>query len=291
MKRFVIISELRHYLNQEKIKGRTVAFVPTMGALHAGHKSCIDIAGEKGALLVVSVFINPTQFDPGEDYAKYPRRFENDFGLLNQWGCDAVFTPSADEMYAGGENVWVDVEGITEDLCGRTRQRHFRGVATVVAKLFNIVEPDVAVFGQKDAQQAVVIRNMVEQLKFPIKMELSPIVRENGGLAVSSRNEYLSDADRHRAQAVYAGLRHGYELIRDGLRDPAGAVQAARKVMEEASITHIEYIELVRASDLKPADTIAGVVMLAAAVRIRGTRLIDNIVMLVDDEVRETLLF
>jgi len=291
MDTFSTIASLRGYLGAEKTRGRSIAFVPTMGGLHEGHRSCIDIARGLGDLLVVSIFLNPTQFGPGEDLNSYPATLEQDIEICRQCGCDVVFTPVADEMYATEQNTWVDVGRLTEPLCGRTRGGHFRGVATVVAKLFNIVGPDVAVFGQKDAQQALVIKAMTEQLNMPVEIRLSPIVREADGLACSSRNRYLSADERRRAAGVRSALGAGLEVLRAGGRDPRSVCAAVERHLTNAGITGGEYVELLEAKELTPINTVDGRVILAVAARVGTTRLIDNLVLEVGSDVEEVLLF
>ncbi|MBI4720259.1 MAG: pantoate--beta-alanine ligase [Chitinivibrionia bacterium] len=291
MKSFQTISELRTYLAAGRKRGSKVSFVPTMGALHAGHKACIDIARREGGILVSSIFVNPTQFGPAEDFDAYPRPVEEDTAGLLQWGCDAVFLPSVREMYEREQRVWVEAGCLADVLCGKHRAGHFRGVATVVAKLFHIVEPHVAVFGQKDAQQAIIIREMARQLNMPVAILLCPTVREPDGLAVSSRNRYLSKEDRAAAAGLYAGLRHGKALLESGEREARAITESVRRYLTGAGILGTEYVELLNAEDLSPTDPVAGRVLLAAAARIGSTRLIDNIVLEVRDGVRETMLF
>jgi pantoate--beta-alanine ligase len=291
MRLFDTIPALRSFIGEEKAAGRRISFVPTMGALHEGHKSCVDIARRHGDVLVVSIFVNPTQFGPKEDFKRYPRDLERDAAALREWDCDVLFAPSTEEMYPDAQSTWVEVEKLTDVLCGAFRPGHFRGVTTVVTKLFNIVEPHVAVFGQKDAQQALVIKRMVEQLDFPVKIILSPIVRERDGLAVSSRNAYLSGEERTRAAAIYRGLQSAKALLARGERASAKIVGEARKVMEDAGIADIEYVELLDARDLSRLETVEGRVILAVAARIGGTRLIDNVVLEVGESVEEAALF
>jgi len=291
METFSTIASLRGYLRAEKMRGRSVAFVPTMGALHDGHRSCIDIARGLGDILAVSIFLNPTQFGSAEDLDNYPATLERDLEICEQCGCDVVFTPGKGEMYPAGQHVWVDVDRFTEPLCGRTRKSHFRGVATVVAKLFNIVGPDIAVFGQKDAQQALVIRAMAEQLNLPVEIRLSPIVREADGLACSSRNRHLSTDERGRAAGVRSALGAGLEILRAGDRDPRAVCAAVERQLADAGIGDSEYVELLDTTELKPVDNVGGKVILAVAVRVGTTRLIDNLVLEVGSDVEETLLF
>lgn len=291
METFSTIASLRAHLRAERMRGRSVALVPTMGALHDGHRSCMDVARELGDILVVSIFVNPTQFGPGEDLDNYPATLERDLELCEEWGCDVVFNPQVGEMYATEQRVWVDVEGISEPLCGRTRKGHFRGVATVVTKLFNIVEPDIAVFGQKDAQQALVIKAMTEQLSLPVEIQLSPIAREGDGLAWSSRNRYLASRERVRASGIRSALEAGFEMLRSGERDPRSVCGEVLRHLEQGGIVDVEYVELLDAKELASIERAEGRVILAVAARVGTTRLIDNLVLEVGSRVEEVILF
>jgi pantoate--beta-alanine ligase len=279
METFKTTTALRNSLQTAREEKRSVAFVPTMGALHDGHRSCIEIARTKGDVLVVSIFVNPTQFGPTEDLDAYPVTPEKDLKRCREWGCDAVFLPEVSEIYPSEQHVWIDVGRIAEPMCGATRPGHFRGVATVVAKLFQIVGPDIAVFGQKDAQQALVIREMVEQLNMPVRLVLSPVVREDDGLALSSRNRYLSAADRARASGLYEALSEGRASLEKGERDPAVVCDRVRRRLAERGIADVEYVEHLTAQDLTSISPVRGRVVLASAVRVGTTRLIDNIVL------------
>jgi pantoate--beta-alanine ligase len=291
--RVASIADLRGILSQHRAAGKTISFVPTMGALHDGHRSCIEIAGKHGDILLVSIYVNPAQFGPGEDYEKYPRNLEADVELCRRLSCDIVFTPEDREMYPVPQNAWVTVDGLTQPLCGRNRPGHFRGVTTVVAKLFNIVNPDVAVFGQKDAQQALVIREMVRRLDFPVRLILSPTIREADGLAVSSRNKYLSGAERGKAAAVHQSLQAGRKLLETGERDAVAVTRCVTDHLLANGIDHIEYAELLAADDLSQLNQVRGKVILAVAIKLGKTRLIDNIVLTVEDAgpVEEAMLF
>jgi pantoate--beta-alanine ligase len=288
------IPALREYVAGQSRRGYRVVLVPTMGALHDGHRACIDVgrAVERSAL-IVSIFVNPTQFAPGEDLARYPRPLEADLEACRRWGVDAVFNPGEREMYRTPQRTWVTVDGLTEPLCGRRRPGHFRGVTTVVSKLFSIVQPDVAVFGQKDAQQALVIREMVEQLDMPVDLRLAATAREADGLALSSRNAYLSEGDRARAVSISGALSLARERISSGERDPRAVVEAVTRHMIDAGVDEVEYAEIRGAGDLCPLETIAGRVILAVAAVVNGTRLIDNVVLRVGEggTVVEELLF
>jgi pantoate--beta-alanine ligase len=274
----VEIPALRERLKEEH-PARQIAFVPTMGALHEGHRACVDVASRvDNASVVVSIFVNPTQFGPDEDLERYPRDLGRDLEFCEAWGCDVVFTPSAVAMYPRVQRTWVDVTGITDCLCGRTRPGHFRGVTTVVSKLFNIVSPDVAVFGQKDAQQALVIREMVRALDMPVELRLARIEREDDGLAMSSRNARLSPHDRRRAGHLRASLLQAARVLEDGERESRAVEAATRMHLERHETGEVDYVELRTASDLSTLGRVEGKVILAVAVIVGNTRLIDNMV-------------
>jgi len=293
MERIVGIAEVRSFVRAEKAAGKTVAFVPTMGALHEGHGSCVAVAKSLADAVIVSIFVNPTQFGPAEDLSKYPRPLSKDLALCSDWGVGAVFVPEAKEMYPAEQDVWVEAERLSKPLCGRARIGHFRGVATVVLKLLNIVQPDVAVFGQKDAQQAVVIRAMAEQLDVPVRIVLSPTVREPDGLAMSSRNAYLTAEERARAPWIHRALLLGRELAARGERGAARVAAEMRREMEAHGIGEIEYIEIVGARDLSGLRRLEGRVLIAVAARVGKTRLIDNLVLEIkpDGAVEDAMLF
>lgn len=293
MERYETIAGMRDYVHRLRAGGRSIAFVPTMGALHEGHRSCVGTARGLGDAVVVSIFVNPTQFGPGEDLSRYPRPLRRDLDLCGEWGVEAVFTPDAREMYPARQDVWVEVERLSEPLCGRSRPGHFRGVATVVLKLFNIVQADAAVFGQKDAQQAVVLREMARQLDVPVAIALSPTVREKDGLALSSRNAYLTAEERARAPGIYRSLCAGRDAVGRGERDSGKVVAEVRRDLESYGIRAVEYVELVDARDLSVPQRVEGKVLLAAAARVGATRLIDNVCLDVrqDGSVEETMLF
>ena len=264
---------------------RPVAFVPTMGALHEGHGACVALARSiPGAFVVCSIFVNPAQFAPGEDFDRYPRTLDADSELLRRWQCDALFAPPAGAMYPAPQSVWVDVEGVSEPLCGRFRPGHFRGVATVVAKLFHIVRPAVAVFGQKDAQQALVVRALVSQLNLGVELRLARTVRESDGLAVSSRNAYLGAAERRQAAALYQALGVGRRALESGERDARRIEALAMDTLRGAGLDRIDYAELRSAHDLSALERANGRVILALAAYTGRTRLIDNMVFDVRDD-------
>ena len=257
--------------------GRNIGFVPTMGALHIGHISLIQAAKKKCDFVVVSIFVNPTQFVPGEDFGNYPRPFEADLEICKKEGVDAVFAPTPEQMYPDENITWVSVEKLTEPLCGQFRPGHFRGVTTVCTKLFNIVSADIAFFGQKDAQQAIVIRRMVADLNIPLEIIICPTVREPNGLAVSSRNKYLSEQQKKDATNIYKSLQRCREMIEAGAKDPSEIIEEMTKILKQIPSIEIEYINIINADTLENIDHIYGRILAAIAVKIGQARLIDNI--------------
>ncbi len=272
------IKSVRKLVKSARDKGKKTGFVPTMGALHIGHISLIEKAAKECDFVVVSIFVNPTQFGPGEDFKKYPRPFKNDLDICRKAGVDVVFAPSPQEIYPGENLTWVNVEKLTEPLCGRSRPGHFRGVATVCAKLFNIVTPDIAYFGQKDAQQAIVIKRMVADLNMPLKIVVCPTVRRADGLAESSRNKYLSERQKRDATYIYKALKKCESLIKAGTKNSKTIIGEMKKILNEVPSIKIEYISIVDAETLQELKEIRGKVLAAVAVKIGSTRLIDNIV-------------
>jgi pantoate--beta-alanine ligase len=272
------IDEIRAWARKTRVAGKTVGFVPTMGALHVGHVSLMQAAAARCDSVVVSIFVNPTQFGPGEDFAKYPRPLDKDLAICEQHGVDAVFAPSREEMYPRENLTWVTVERVSEPLCGRFRPGHFRGVATVCTKLFNLVGADAAFFGQKDAQQVAVIQRMVADLSMPLEIVVCPTVREPDGLAVSSRNQYLSPQERKEAAVIYRSLQKSADLIRGGETVVARITEQMREVLGQVPALRIEYVSIVDAASLEDLPRVQGKVLLAAAGRLGSTRLIDNIV-------------
>jgi len=250
-----------------------------MGALHAGHLSLVRAARVRCDVVAASIFVNPTQFGPSEDFAKYPRSFETDCAALEKEGVDIVFAPTVEEMYLKGETTWVTVEGLSEKLDGRSRPGHFRGVTTVVSKLFHIVQPDVAFFGQKDAAQLAVIRRMVRDLNFPVEVVGCPIVREPDGLAMSSRNVYLSSEERMRALALHRSLQCVEERFRTGETAAARLSETAQAVIAREPGVRLDYFEIVDPDSLEPVDRIAKAALVAVAAYVGSTRLIDNVVL------------
>jgi pantoate--beta-alanine ligase len=260
--------------------GRSIGFVPTMGALHEGHLSLVRAAKAQCDVVVVSIFVNPTQFGPSEDLAKYPRPFERDHELLEKEGIEFLFAPNVEEMYPPGATTIVNVEGLSERLDGKSRPGHFRGVATVVSKLLNIVTPDRAYFGQKDAAQVAVIRRMVRDLLFPVEIIACPIVREPDGLAMSSRNVYLSVEERKQALVLHRALEAVEDAFGDGLRNPAKLKQMAASIFEKEPAVVVDYIEIVDPDSLEAiTGQIASPALVAVAAKVGGTRLIDNTVL------------
>lgn len=272
------IKSVRRLVKAARSKGNKIGLVPTMGALHIGHICLIEKAVKGSDFVVVSIFVNPTQFGPGEDSEKYPRSFESDLEICRKAGVDVVFAPSPQEMYKKENLTWVNVEKLTEPLCGRSRPRHFRGVTTVCAKLFNIVEPDVAYFGQKDAQQAIVIKRMVADLNMPLEIVVCPTVREPNGLAVSSRNKYLSEQQRKDATYIYKSLKKCESLVEAGTTDSKTIIGEMKQILNQVSSIEIEYISIVDAESLQELERIAGKALAAVAVKIGSARLIDNII-------------
>jgi pantoate--beta-alanine ligase len=270
---------MQHLALELKRAGKTIGFVPTMGFLHAGHLSLMQLARKRCDVLVVSIFVNPTQFGPNEDLDAYPRDFERDESLCAQEGVDLIFYPTPGSMYSADSSVWVDEESLSGVLCGASRPGHFRGVCTVVAKLFNLVQPDLAVFGEKDAQQLRVIERMVRDLNFPVEIVRGPIVREPDGLAMSSRNKYLSSEQRRNALC----LRQSLDLIGASVVKGERRVSSLRKSMVDlisaVPETQIDYIEFVSDDSLKPILEVADRTLVALAVKFGKTRLIDNTVL------------
>ncbi len=269
--------EMQKICGELKRRGKKIGFVPTMGYLHKGHLSLVKIAGMKADVVVVSLFVNPTQFGPREDFHRYPRNFKNDRILLEQMGCDYLFAPTVKMMYPEGYLTYVDVERLTTHLEGAVRSRHFRGVTTIVAKLFNIIQPDVSVFGQKDAQQAVVLKKMVDDLNYGIKMITAPTVREWDGLAYSSRNSYLSREERKQAKVLYQALQLAKKTIGEGERSVFRIVSKLNKFIDKQPLAKIDYIAVTDASTLEIMNKLKGEVLISLAVRFGRTRLIDNL--------------
>lgn len=278
MKIITTIEELRPIIKEWKREGLTVGLVPTMGYLHDGHKSLIVKAVSENDKVVVSDFVNPTQFGANEDLSSYPRDIERDAALCEAAGADIIFHPEPEEMYFPDKCTFVDMDKLTKGLCGKTRPVHFSGVCTVVSKLFNIVTPDRAYFGQKDAQQLAVIKRMVRDLNFDITIVGCPIVREADGLALSSRNTYLNEEERKAALILNKSLTLGKEMIEAGEKNAAKVQEAIIKNMETEPLAKVDYVEIVDAENLEPVENIDVSVLVATAVYIGKTRLIDNFV-------------
>ena len=259
---------------EQKAAGKTIGFVPTMGALHEGHASLMRAAAEENDVSVASIFVNPTQFAPTEDLDRYPRTFEADCAMAEGIGTNVIYAPKASTMYPDGYETYVEVRHLTERLCGASRPMFFEGVCTVVTKLFNAVRPHRAYFGQKDAQQAAVIRRMTRDLDFGIEIVEMPIVREPDGLAMSSRNGYLTPEERGQSTCLSRGLFKALDMLKDGERDADVLVKTVREAMADVDI---DYVELVDAETIQPVDRVEGTILLAVAARAGTTRLIDNI--------------
>ena len=278
------INEVREQIKEWKKQGLTVGLVPTMGYLHEGHKSLIDAAVKENDKVVVSVFVNPTQFAPGEDLETYPRDLDRDAALCQEAGAALVFHPEPSEMYHQNYSTYVDMRTLTQGLCGKTRPTHFSGVCTVVSKLFHIVQPDRAYFGQKDAQQLAVIKHMVEDLNFDIKIVGCPIIREEDGLAKSSRNTYLNEEERKQAVILNQALQKGKEQIENGERRSSQIKQMIIQIIETMPLAKIDYVEIVYFQTLESIEEIKGEILVAVAVYIGKTRLIDNFIMKIESE-------
>ena len=275
------VEELRNEIAIAKTAGKTIGLVPTMGALHEGHASLIKAANQENDVVVVSVFVNPTQFGPTEDLDSYPRTLEADCKLAEAQGADIVFAPTPKEMYPSEDMTWVEVTGdVTKVLCGRSRPIHFRGVTTVVSKLFNLAQPDRAYFGQKDAQQVQVLTRMVKDLFFNLQLRIMPIVREADGLAKSSRNTYLSAEERQAGLILSKSLKQAQALFVAGERDPQKLVAATTAMIKTEPMADIDYVEIYQMPDLNECqEQLVGQNLLALAVRFGKTRLIDNTIL------------
>lgn len=278
MKVVKTISEVRNIVKDWKKAGLSVGLVPTMGYLHEGHKSLIERACQENDKVVVSIFVNPTQFGPNEDFAAYPRDLERDAALCESVGAALVFHPEPEEMYGEDFHTYVNMEVLSETLCGKTRPIHFRGVCTVVSKLFHIVTPDRAYFGQKDAQQLAIIKRMVKDLNFDIEIVGCPIVREPDGLAKSSRNTYLSPEERKAALILSQAVYMGQEMANNGETDAEKIVKQMQQMIEKEPLAKIDYVQAVDAVSMQPVSNMQGTVLVAMAVYIGKTRLIDNFI-------------
>lgn len=275
------VAKLRELVANFKKKNKSIGLVPTMGALHEGHASLINASAKENDITIVSVFVNPTQFGPNEDYEAYPRTLENDCIVAQNAGADVVFAPKNKDLYPNEDMTWVEVTGdITKVLCGRTRPIHFRGVTTVVSKLFNLSRADRAYFGLKDAQQTEVLRRMVDDLFFNVELRIMPIVREADGLAKSSRNTYLSPEERKSALILSKSLRLAKEAFTNGQRDVEAILNLVKDTIQSEKTSQIDYVEMYKLPGLKPVgNKIEGRVLLALAVKFGTTRLIDNVIL------------
>jgi len=279
MEIIVQAKEMQRRAEQRRREGMIIAFIPTMGYLHEGHLSLMREGRKRGNCLVASIFVNPTQFGPAEDYDRYPRDLKQDLKFVQGVGVDICFTPSVAEMYPDGFQTFVEVERVTQNLCGSARPGHFRGVTSVVAKLFNIVKPHLAFFGQKDYQQLIAIKRMVKDLNMDIEVVGMPTVREPDGLAMSSRNAFLNPKKRKEAARLYRSLLKGKELFAKGVRSAATILQEVRNIIEEDKSAVIDYVKICDAHTLEDIEEIKGEAVIALAVKMGKTRLIDNIIL------------
>lgn len=275
MKIVSTIEEVRNQVKEWRKEGQSIGFVPTMGYLHEGHMSLIDAAGENDKV-VVSIFVNPMQFGPNEDLESYPRDLNHDASMCEAHGVDLIFHPTPEEMYGESFYSYVDMNTLTQELCGLSRPVHFRGVCTVVAKLFNIVTPDKAYFGQKDAQQLAIIKRMVKDLNMSLQIVGCPIIREDDGLAKSSRNTYLSEEERKAALVLSRSIFLGKEMVEKGERDAKKVIEAMTAEIEKEPLAKIDYVKMVDLETMQQVETIDGGILTAIAVYIGKTRLIDN---------------
>ena len=270
-------SEMQQKASAWRREGKVIAFVPTMGYFHEGHLSLMREGRERGDVLVVSIFVNPTQFGPGEDFDRYPRDMERDLRMAEEVGVDVIFAPTVEEMYPEGYQTYVEVEKVTKYLCGLSRPGHFRGVTTVVTKLFNIVKPHVALFGQKDYQQLITIERMVKDLNMDVEIVGMPTVREEDGLAASSRNVYLSPEERKAALSLYRSLRRAEELFSEGVRESQRILEEVKKVLEAEPLVKIDYVHVCDPETLEDIEGPIGErALVAVAAKVGTTRLIDN---------------
>lgn len=272
-------NRFKEVLRKERALGHRIGFIPTMGALHEGHLSLVRRAAGVSDTVVVSIFVNPAQFGPSEDLDKYPRTLSHDVDLLTRLEVDYIFAPTPEEIYPREFESFIEVEGLSGKLCGASRPGHFRGVTTVVAKLFSITAPHAAFFGQKDAQQAIIIRKMVKDLNFPVDIRVCPIVREPDGLAMSSRNVYLKPGERAAATVLHRSLCRAATLVMEGVRDAGVVVGEMRRLIAAEPLARIDYVEIVDTAELEPVKTLKGEALAALAVYLGSTRLIDNILL------------
>ena len=272
------IVKMRQICDNKRLKGLKIGLVPTMGAFHEGHVSLIRRALKKSDFVIVSIYVNPIQFGQNEDFNKYPRDLEVDVRLADSLGAHMVFSPDDSIIYPEGYSTYITVEGLTEGLCGRSRPTHFRGVTTVIAKLFNIVMPHVAVFGQKDAQQLSVIKKMVKDLDMDIEIDAGPIIRESDGLAMSSRNKYLSKKERKQAVVLFRSLEAAKEFVNTGVTDSEQIKKKVSEILHSAPLAKTEYVEIVNFDTMTPVEDVINGALIAIAVHFGETRLIDNVI-------------
>ncbi len=279
MKTLTRIIQMKEEVRDIKSQGKTIGFVPTMGYLHEGHLSLVWESLRKTDVTVVSIFVNPTQFGPGEDFTQYPRNLECDSEILKQEGVDYLFLPGPEEMFHKGHSTYVDVYDLKDKLCGRSRPIHFRGVCMVVLKLFNIVSPDVSYFGQKDAQQAIILKRMVEDLNLDVMIDVLPIVREKDGLALSTRNEYLNKEERKAALVLSQGLKEAQMMVGKGEKKPDVIIDRMKEMIGQEPLAKMDYVEIVDMDNLDPVVRIEKETLAALAVFVGKARLIDNVIL------------
>lgn len=272
------IQRMKEVIKDIKKDNKTIGFVPTMGCLHQGHLSLVREARRMSDYVIVSIFVNPKQFGPNEDYEKYPRNITKDAEILSQENVDYVFYPAVEEMYPENYRTYVIVEDLSDKLCGRSRPGHFKGVATIVLKLLNIIQPNFAFFGQKDAQQSIIIKRMIRDLNLDTEIIILPIVREPDGLAMSSRNLYLNPEERKAATILFKSLQAAKELIKDGEKKASKIIERIKKIIADEPLAKIDYIEIVDLENLNPMKSLDKPALIAIAVYIGETRLIDNII-------------
>jgi pantoate--beta-alanine ligase len=283
MKIITSVDQMRKTARRLKSKGKTIGLVPTMGFLHQGHLSLVRESLRRADATVVSIFVNPVQFGPGEDLKDYPRDLKKDSELLKKEGVDYLFVPEAADMYPEGYKTYVEVHDLQNKLCGRSRPTHFRGVCTVVLKLFNIVNPDISFFGQKDAQQAIIIKRMVRDLNSDVKVEVLPTVREKDGLALSSRNIYLNEEQRKAALVLSKSLKEAEAMVKKGERDAAAILNRMREIIGKEPLARIDYTEIVDTEELNPITTVEKQALAAVAIFLGKARLIDNTILRVKE--------
>jgi pantoate--beta-alanine ligase len=283
MKTFAKIGEIKTEIKRQRAEGKSIGFVPTMGFLHEGHLSLVRESLRKTDCTVVSLFVNPTQFGPQEDFEDYPRDLERDADILEKEGVDVVFVPDQNEMYPQGYKTYVEVQDLQDKLCGSSRPGHFKGVCTVVLKLFQIVDPDTAFFGQKDAQQALILKRMVRDLNLSVDIDVLPIVREVDGLALSSRNVYLNAEERKAALCLIKGLKQAEQMIKKGERKSSQIIQTIQQIINSEPMARMDYVEVVDLDNLDPLDKIEREALIALAVYVGKIRLIDNMIVILEE--------